>query len=45
MDEFGESHRIYVWLASHKDGDPFPEDFYDRLNKALAVAGIEWESV
>jgi hypothetical protein len=45
MDEFGETHKIYVWPADHEDGDPFPDDFYDRLNTALAVAGFEWESV
>lgn len=45
MDEFGESHSIYVWPAGHEEGDPFPEDFNDRLNDALTAAGIEWEIV
>ena len=45
MDEFGETLTIYVWPTGHTDGDPYPDDFYDRLHKALNDAGIECESV
>jgi hypothetical protein len=45
MDEFGEFHSIYVWPAGHEDGTAFPEDFYDKLTKALNSVGIEWEIV
>lgn len=44
MDEFGETPTIYVWPADHEEGTPYPDDFYDRLRKALADAGIEWEA-
>lgn len=45
MDEFGEWHRIYVWPAGHEEGEPFPEDFYERITQGLHSVGIEWESV
>lgn len=44
MDEFGETLTIYVWPKGHQEGDPYPEDFDDRLTKALADAGIDWET-
>lgn len=43
MDEFGEFHSIYVWPTDHEEGDPFPEDFYERLREALKIAGISYE--
>jgi hypothetical protein len=43
MDEFDEFHSIYVSPKDHEEGTPFPADFYDRLNAALKVVGIEWE--
>ena len=36
----------YVWWGQeHEDGTPFPEDFYDRLKRALKTEGLEWEHV
>ena len=45
MDEFGESRSIYVWPEGHEDGDPFPEDFWKRVDEGLKSVGIEWETV
>lgn len=45
MNEFGETPAIYVWPADHEPGEPFPEDFYDRLRAALSAAGIGMETV
>lgn len=45
MNEFGETPSIYVWPKNHEEGEPFPEDFRDRLDKALEAAGIDWEYV
>jgi len=44
-NEFGEDPSIYVWPTDHEDGTPFPEDFYERLSKALRDNGFEWEHV
>lgn len=44
MDEFGETATIYVWPTNHEEGEPYPEDFYERLGDALAAAGIDWET-
>jgi hypothetical protein len=44
MDEFGETPTIYVWPKDHEEGQPFPEDFWDRLDAALKAAGIEYET-
>lgn len=43
MDEFGETPSIYVWPADHKEGDAYPENFWERLSDALKAAGIEYE--
>lgn len=45
MDEFGETQSIYVWPKDHTEGEPYPKDFRDRLDKSLTAAGIEWENV
>lgn len=45
MDEYGDTPTIYVWPKDHVDGDPIPDDFYDRLTVALTAAGIAWEGV
>lgn len=45
MNEFGETPSIYVIPAGHEEGQPYPEDFWEKLGKALTDAGIEWESV
>lgn len=45
MNEFGETPSIYVWPVGHEEGQPYPEDFNERLSKALADAGIAWERV
>lgn len=44
MDEFGEEHSIYVWPLDQEDGEPYPDDFYDRIGKALDEAGIGWDT-
>ena len=43
MDEFGESPSIYVWPKDHEDGEPFPEDFWQRVRRGLASEGIDYE--
>jgi len=43
MNEFGETPTIYVWPMGHEGGSPYPKDFYEKMGKALAAAGIEWE--
>lgn len=45
MDEFGQSHSIYIWPMDHEDGQPFPEDFFEVLAKVLDANGFEWEHV
>lgn len=45
MDEFGETYTIYVWPQGHTEGEPYPDDFRQKLDKALTDAGIAWESV
>jgi len=45
MDEFGDTPSIYVWPKDHEDGNPLPEDFYDRVTQGLRSVGIEWESI
>jgi hypothetical protein len=45
MNEFGEFPSIYVSPKDHEEGTAFPEDFNDRLSKALTDAGIDWEWV
>lgn len=45
MDEYGETQTIYVWPKDHEYGTPYPEDFYDRLRRALESEEIEWETV
>lgn len=45
MDEFGDTMTIYVWPKDHEPGDPYPDDFNQRLIAALVSAGIEWEPV
>ncbi len=45
MDEFGETPTIYVWPTYHEEGEPLPDDFYERLWKTLRAAGFDGESV
>jgi hypothetical protein len=45
MDEWGETPTYYIWPTDHEDGDPMPEDFQERLFKALNDAGFECERV
>jgi hypothetical protein len=44
-DEFGEELSIYVWPKDHVDGEPYGDDFYERLTRALDSEGLAWESV
>ena len=43
MNEFGETPVYYIWPKDHVEGDPFPEDFTERLYAALAAVGLECE--
>jgi len=45
MNEFGETPSVHVWPDGHEEGQPFPEDFWDRVDRALISAGIDWERV
>lgn len=42
-DEFGEECSIYVWPAGHEDGQPYPDDFWEKLRAALTAGGFECE--
>ena len=42
-NEFGEDPSYYIWPSEHEDGTPFPEDFHQRLTRALKSEGLEWE--
>jgi hypothetical protein len=44
MDEFGEERKFYVWPTDHEDGEPYPDDFYEKVTEALRVAGFDSES-
>lgn len=43
MDEFGETPTFYIWPSGHEEGQPFPEDFHERVHAALNAAGLEAE--
>jgi len=43
MDEFGETPSIYVWPKDHVEGEPFPDDFWERLYKVLRDNGFDGE--
>ncbi len=45
MNEFGEEVSIYVWPSGQDEGEPYPDDFYERISKGLASVGLAWESV
>ena len=45
MDEFGESPSFYIWPKDHVEGDPFPEDFHERIRRGLASVGLDYERV
>lgn len=45
MDEFGETPRVYLWPENHEEGQPFPDDFWERVRKGLDSVGIEYETV
>lgn len=44
MNEFGETPVFYIWPQGHEEGEPFPEDFYDRVYSALRAAGLDAEN-
>lgn len=44
-NEFGEDPSIYVYPLNHKDGDPFPKDFWEKVTRALLAEDIDWEPV
>lgn len=43
-DEFGEERSFWIWPADHEDGEPYPEDFYQKVAEALRAGGFECES-
>jgi len=45
VNEFGETPSIYIWPADHEEGEPYPDDFWERVRRALATEGIEYETV
>jgi hypothetical protein len=45
MNEFGEEVTIYVWPTDVADGEPYGDDFYQRLTKALRAEQLDWELV
>lgn len=45
MNEFGESPAFYIEPADHVEGEPYPEDFYERLYEVLGAAGFYVEPV
>lgn len=44
-DEFGENPSFYIWPKDHEEGTAYPEDFDERLSRALASEGLDWERV
>ena len=44
-NEFGEEVSIYVWPTDGEDGEPYPDDFYERIGSALSSVGISYEVV
>lgn len=42
-DEITGDVMITVWPADMLDGDPYPPDFYARLDAVLTAAGFLWE--
>jgi hypothetical protein len=45
MDEFGETPAFYIEPKDHVEGEPYPEDFLDRLDTGLKSVGLTWEIV
>lgn len=45
MDEFGETPSYYIWPKGHVEGEPFPEDFYQRLWLSLDGNDFAFERV
>jgi len=45
MDEFGETPTFYIWPQNHEEGQPMPDDFYDKVRDALDAAGLDFERV
>jgi len=45
MDEFGESPSIYIWPVDHVEGEPFEDDFWERVAEGLKSVYIEWERI
>lgn len=43
-NEFGETPTVYVFPVDHVEGEPYPEDFWDRLQKGLDSVGLDYES-
>lgn len=44
-NEFGDDPAYYIWPKDQKDGEPFGDDFHERLTRALATENLDWESV
>jgi hypothetical protein len=44
MNEFGEYTSIYIWPKGHEEGQPFPDDFWNRVRRALDSEDLEYET-
>lgn len=45
LDEFDECPTIYVWPKGAEEGWSWPDDFWQRVTRALASEGLDWETV
>ena len=44
-NEFGENPSFYVFPVDHEEGTAYPDDFEERLQKALSSVGLDYERV
>lgn len=44
MNEFGETPVIYVWPLDHAEGEPFPDNFWQKVGEGLRSVGIDYET-
>jgi hypothetical protein len=44
VNEFGEEQSYYIWPEGHEDGQPYGDDFNQRVIDALKAAGLECEN-
>lgn len=44
MNEFGETPTVYLWPKGHVEGEPYPDDFWEKVQKGLKSVGIEYET-